>query len=147
MIKNCISCNTVFETDINKKVSCSRACSQKWRRDNVYGDKYTIKHRGTSPRNFLLSLSKKKFERRDLDIEFLLYLYSKQKGLCAISGVEMTHLTGAGRVPTNISIDRIDSNKGYTQDNVQLVCRQVNIMKAELSLEDLKRWCSNILDN
>lgn len=147
MIKACISCGAVFETDIGRKVSCSRACSQKWRRDNVYGDKYTIKHRGATPRNFLLSLSKKKGERRNLSIEFLLNLYNKQQGLCAISGVKMTHLTGNGRVPTNISIDRIDSNKGYDEDNVQLVCRQVNIMKSELSLEELKSWCSNILNN
>lgn len=147
MIKTCISCQSIFETNVNKKVSCSRACSQKWRRDNIYGDKYTIKHRGASPRNFLLSLSKKKLERRDLTIDFLLYLYERQKGLCAISGIEMTHITGSGRIPTNISIDRIDSNKGYDENNVQLVCRQVNIMKSELSLDELKQWCFSIVNS
>lgn len=144
MIKCCINCGVEFTTDIEKKVSCSRKCSQKWRRDNIYHDKYTIRYRGSSPRNFLQSLSKKKCERRNLTLDFLLELYNRQNGQCAISGVTMTYITGSGRVPTNISIDRIDSDKGYEEENVQLVCRQVNIMKSELSLEELQSWCKLI---
>ena len=34
-----------------------------------------------------------------------------------------------------MSIDRIDPTKGYTEDNVQLVCAQVNMMKSDMSLE------------
>jgi len=38
----------------------------------------------------------------------------------------MTYEMDAGRVYTNISIDQIEQGKGYTEDNVQLVCMAVN---------------------
>jgi hypothetical protein len=57
----------------------------------------------------------------------------------------MTYLAGSGRINTNISIDRIDSSKGYLRDNVQFVCDVVNRMKQDMSQGDLENWCSLIL--
>lgn len=59
----------------------------------------------------------------------------------------MTYYKGKGRVPTNLSIDRIDSALPYTKSNVQLVCYQVNLMKSELSQSQLLYWCERILKN
>lgn len=73
-------------------------------------------------------------------------LYAKQEGRCALSGRIMTYQTGLGRIPTNLSIDRIDSQIGYELSNIQLVCIQANKMKAELSSEDLTSWCEDIVD-
>lgn len=146
MIKICINCLISFETDIEKKVACTRKCSQNYRHRVVYKDRYTVAHRSLNPRNFLNSLRKKKAERRDLDIDFLMDLYEKQGGKCAISGRGMTYQTGAGRIPTNMSIDRIDSKIGYELDNIQLVCIQANKMKAELSGDELREWCGDILE-
>lgn len=83
----------------------------------------------------------------DIDIEYLISLYYKQQGKCALSGIPMTSVKGKGRHNTNISIDRIDSMKGYTKDNVQLVCSHVNMMKSNLSLEQLLYFCENIIKN
>lgn len=74
-------------------------------------------------------------------------LYEDQDGKCALSGYNMTYITGQGRVPTNISIDRIDSNMGYVEGNIQLVCRQSNVMKMELTMEQLAEWCEAIATN
>lgn len=46
---------------------------------------------------------------------------------------------------TNVSIDRIDSSIGYKEDNIQLVCHIVNLMKHDLSIEELKTWCKRII--
>lgn len=46
-----------------------------------------------------------------------------------------------------MSIDRIDPNKGYTKDNVQLVCAQVNMMKSDMSLEELYMFCEAMIKN
>lgn len=73
-------------------------------------------------------------------------LWDKQKGLCALSKIPMTFLKGSGKVPTNISLDRIDSSLPYTIDNVQLVCVQVNYMKNDLNKEQFLYWCKEILD-
>lgn len=83
----------------------------------------------------------------DIDYKFLYELYQKQQGKCAISGLPMTYYVGSGRNHYNISIDRIDSTKGYTKDNVQLVCAQVNMMKAEMTMEELYIFCESIINN
>jgi hypothetical protein len=44
------------------------------------------------------------------------------------------------------SLDRIDSTKGYSKDNIQIVCAQVNLMKHELTINELKFWCEKILE-
>lgn len=58
----------------------------------------------------------------------------------------MTYQAGAGRVRTNISIDRIDSSKGYVRGNVQFVCDVVNRMKADMHVTELQYWCKKILE-
>lgn len=83
----------------------------------------------------------------DIDLEFLIDLYNKQSGLCALTNLQMSTIVGKGKHSTNISIDRIDSNKGYTKDNIQLVCAYVNIMKSDKSIEELKYFCQCILNN
>lgn len=45
------------------------------------------------------------------------------------------------------SIDRIDSTKGYTKDNVWVISRRANLMKNDATVEDLKRfakWAINL---
>ena len=43
------------------------------------------------------------------------------------------------------TIDRIDNNKGYTKDNIQVISKKANSMKNSASLEELKIFCKNIL--
>lgn len=67
-------------------------------------------------------------------IEFLKKQYQKQKGLCAISGMPMELKIGE-HVENKCSIDRIDSNKGYTVRNIQLTTWWANQMKMDTSME------------
>ena len=72
----------------------------------------------------------------------------KEYGLiCPLSGQEMTYVQGLGVIQTNISIDRIDSDKDYEKGNVQFICRRVNSMKQEFSKEDLVFWSRAITVN
>jgi hypothetical protein len=105
-----------------------------------------FKWRGANYRNFLMSLRTKIAYRRDLDIDFLCKLYEDQKGLCAISGRELTFICGNGVISTNISIDRIKPLEDYTEENVRLVCRQANTMKQRFSDEELADWCRDIVE-
>ena len=70
----------------------------------------------------------------ELDYDYLLSLYKKQKGLSAISGIKMDHQFNK---LTTMSVDRIDSSKGYIPGNVQLVCQWENLAKKQFSNKEM----------
>jgi len=93
------------------------------------------------------SVRRQAFYGDALDVNYLMTLYTQQSGRCAISGVQMTHIFGAGRQPTNASIDRINCQLGYIKGNVRLVCSIVNTMRSDLDDEELVEWARLILNN
>ena len=99
-----------------------------------------------NPKAYIMHLVAKP-TRKHLDIDSMLALLEKQKGLCAITGVEMTFIKRKDgvKIHTNLSIDQISAGKGYSLDNIQFVCAVVNIMKTTLSMNDLKWWCDKVV--
>lgn len=80
--------------------------------------------------------AKKKNLFTNLTLQYLKELWNKQDGKCALTGFPMTYyLYNGKRNPYNISIDRINPNKGYEIGNIQLVCSMANMMKGELDME------------
>lgn len=139
---NCLTCGVEIAPPRTKYCSNKCKCKDHQRKRS---NKDTLAYYSRTPRNFFQSLLQKKAkERQLLDLDFLQDLWEKQKGLCAITGIPMTHLRGHGRVQTNVSIDRIDSTIGYEKDNIQLVCHIVNIMKQDLTIEELSLWSERI---
>ena len=93
-----------------------------------------------------------------MKVEDWFAIYDAQGGKCALSGIEMTftydknHPTVNASAkyikwPYNLSPDQIDAGKGYVRGNVQFVCAQVNMMKAELSIEALVHISRKIADH
>ena len=65
--------------------------------------------------------------------EFAWQLYLKQKQKCAYSGIELTFTRKWDeRSYQTASLDRIDSSKGYTEDNVQWVHKDIQRLKWDL---------------
>ena len=75
----------------------------------------------------------------------MLELMEKQNHKCALTGLELTTTWGKGEVDTNASVDRMDNDRGYTRDNIRLVCRRANTMRGTLTDEDFIRWCSLVI--
>lgn len=82
----------------------------------------------------------------NLTLDYIKYLYNKQNGLCAISGIPMTYRYIDNSIDTGISVDKIDPCKGYVMGNVQLVCWAVNRMKWNMDLKKLLYFCRNIVE-
>jgi len=61
----------------------------------------------------------------DIDFNFLIDLYNQQKGLCAYSGLPLKFGTYL-QFNWVASLERLDVTKGYTKDNVCLVCIEFN---------------------
>jgi hypothetical protein len=68
-------------------------------------------------------------------------LWIDQEGQCALSGLP---LSIEANQSTTVSLDRIDSTKGYMRGNLQLVTAVVNRMKQEFSQEDFLQMCETI---
>ena len=79
--------------------------------------------------------------------EDLLDVWNEQQGLCKISKIPMTYELDSGRVYTNISIDQIEPGKGYTLDNIQLVCSAVNQLKSNWNMDTVLYICKSIIEN
>jgi hypothetical protein len=71
-------------------------------------------------------------------------LFKKQNGKCAFSGIDIYFGKRVTKDETTASLDRKDSSKGYTLDNVQWVHKEINRMKGQLSDTELRTWCTLI---
>ncbi len=75
-------------------------------------------------------------------------LYVKQGSRCALTGLPIgisNTIKGDWHGETTASLDRIDSRKGYTRDNVQWVHKWINKMKWELDQEQFITLCEAVV--
>jgi hypothetical protein len=123
----CRICRNSYRADIRSTLDGYLNEMGRWRKNSKY--------------------SRKIDESYNLTFEEKKNLWEKQKGLCALTGMPMTHIRGKGHVMTNASIDRIDSSKGYEINNVQLLMWCVNRGKGEMSTTDFLTMCINVVKN
>lgn len=83
----------------------------------------------------------------DITAEDVWKQYIKQNRKCSLSGLDI-HFQKENfhrlRYLQTASLDRINSSKGYTIDNIQIVHKDVNIMKQNFSEEYFINICFNI---
>jgi hypothetical protein len=132
----CKQCVSKLQADYHKKT---------WGPDKL---QFTAYKRTKTTRSFLSYLRSKAIQRSGncISIDALETLWFSQKGKCALTGWEMTMELGKGSIPTNCSIDRIDSCLGYEPGNVQLVCRAANVAKNNLSPSDFVNLCKAVVE-
>lgn len=129
----CRSCDNTYQ--VNRRNKNKEATLQ-------YGREYQSRRR----QNFeyrlkmLLNASKQraalKNREHTLTLEDIKELYPKD-GKCPVFGFDL-EFNSAGFRETSPSIDRIDSTKGYTRDNVQIISWKANRLKAYATVEDLE---------
>lgn len=85
----------------------------------------------------------------EITTQDIIDMYKKQNGKCALTQKEMTYKAYVRTKEEqhimnkkNISVDRIDSSKGYTKDNIQLVCAIINRMKTDMTNDEFEEWCN-----
>lgn len=87
-------------------------------------------------------LRSKEFDPK-VDWEYLYDLWVNQNGECAYSGMP---LSIEANHPHSVSLDRVDSSKGYIVGNLQLLSWTVNKMKMDLDEEDFLLVCLMIAE-
>ena len=86
-----------------------------------------------------LSRSEQSGIEHNIDTQYIKELFRQQGGLCFYSGVEM--ITSGS---SSVSIDRIDSEGGYTKGNVVLCTAAINKMKNAYSMETFIDVCGKV---
>ena len=64
--------------------------------------------------------------------------------MCPILEVPLEFGT-KGNYEYSPSIDRIDNSKGYIKGNIQIISKKANSMKNSASLDELRKFCKNVL--
>jgi len=147
MLKLCKDCqipitksNAYADRGEKLRARC-KDCDKKYRATQAGLDQYSYMDKLFSKLRYEVQSGTRRTSRADLTWHInqahLYNLYHKQEGKCALSGQQMTWLTGQGKVDTNISLDRIDPEKGYEPDNIQLITYRCNIMKHDLKEDAL----------
>lgn len=86
----------------------------------------------------------------NLSKQFLWNLFLKQNRKCALSGIDISFTKSSleeARKNTSASLDRINSAKGYTEDNVRWIHKDINKMKSNYSDEYFLYICQRIVSD
>jgi hypothetical protein len=85
---------------------------------------------------------------KKLNLEFGLtkkWLLDNAPTHCPLLGIELSY-TAETSTPNCASIDRINSLKGYTQDNCKIISFKANRMKSNATLEEIEILARNLRD-
>jgi hypothetical protein len=150
------------ENEFNRRGYTIRACLQcmKWKpiedfmkggKSSKYCNDCSNKSKPTVGmsvlRSRVLSSLKRAFkeyrnmEPPDITLSYMENLFIEQNGLCALTGRRLILEKGIDA----ISIDRIDSTKGYVKGNVRWTTRQANIAKSNYTDTEFLELCRDVL--
>jgi hypothetical protein len=75
----------------------------------------------------------------NIDLDYLRTLYHKQDGKCYYTGTELTFRPNES---ATLSLDRVDSTRGYVKGNLVFCTWEVNSMKQDMSMDRFIELCS-----
>lgn len=102
--------------------------------------------------NKVFHSTKKSAKQKELDhsvtTEYLETLFMGCQGFCPITGIKLDTDSGtiAVRNPRGISLDRIDSTKGYVPGNVRIVSTWYNNAKGAWDDEFVQQMAQRMID-
>lgn len=89
--------------------------------------------------------AKNKKREFSISIEYLNNLLIIQNHKCKLSGLPIK--IGNAVEETTASLDRIDSSKGYTENNIQWVHKDINHMKSDFKQSRFQELCKLVAKN
>lgn len=146
--KECPICSFKFFPNSGSHKYCSDNCKTKGR--HQLGKTTTsaqYKNISGNWDRYFNRLLQKAFRRGQLTKGLLKEQLTLQKGLCALSGIELTCWLESGRrFKTNASIDRIRPGEPYSIDNIQLICSALNSWRGDTELKEFVWFCKQVTE-
>lgn len=148
----CVICGEI-NTDLfysSRKNKCKSCISDNYK-NNIDKEEYIDKQRVWRSNNILhyrVESARHRAKRNKLDFqltdEIVKNKIKEQNGLCYISKQPLSYNENDWN---SLSLDRLDSNKGYTIENTIIVTKFVNNSKNNLSLDDYIKLIKLVCDN
>lgn len=79
----------------------------------------------------------------EITMEDIWNQYLKQNKKCMLTG-QLIQFSGNLNLKNKASVDRIDSSKGYTKDNIQILDKDINIMKLKFNQQYFISLCNKV---
>lgn len=129
----CKDCDTSYQAERRNKnpektLEYSRTYQKNKRKDYNYRLQMLI--------NASKQRAKNKDREHNISVEDIKKIFP-QDGCCPIFGMKL-EFNSAGFRENSPSIDRIDSTKGYTPDNIQIISWKANRIKGYASVQELE---------
>jgi hypothetical protein len=132
---------------IAKVLKCCRSTVYKRKKELFLKRKEKPQHAHIP--NYVYIRLKKGAEYRKIDFEItkddIWGLFIKQNRKCALTGCDIIFSKIKGE--TTASVDRIDSKKIYTLDNIQIVHKDINRLKMAFPVDVFISMCKKVSDN
>lgn len=127
------------------KIYCSSKCRRKqWARDNTGKNPKLKLEKRVIKRDWLRNTPELKIlhyarqRAREKGIEFSIVLDDIEiPKLCPLLSIPLEHGPGKCR-QSSPSLDRIDSKRGYTQDNIWIISHKANTIKSDCCINELR---------
>lgn len=166
--KYCIKCNCALTSEnwneyakknyINKCKNCLKEEKKIQARKKYSENSILLKERNIKYKKRLLKENPKKYKcqqmynsakkrAKEKGLEFDIsseFLYSIAPDKCPILDKEIKYQCNS-KDKYSASLDRIDSSKGYTKDNVQIISYLANLMKNNSTIEEQIKFAKYIL--
>ena len=146
--KACVVCTTEFVPKSGASRFCSAKCKGKWPYiTGVMSTENQYRKISGNWRRYCARLLYYGGRKRDaLTVQILLDKLATQDYKCALTGVALTcDLQNGVKNRTNASVDRIIAGGPYTEDNIQMVCKAVNMWRCDLPVADFIEWCRKVV--
>lgn len=93
--------------------------------------------------------AKRRNNKFNITPEYAWKIYLKQNKKCIFTGIDLLFPTGGKSTfkDANISLDRINSDKGYIIGNIQWVYKDINMMKWAKTNEEFIKTCKLVAKN
>jgi len=132
----------------NKNKKIINNINDKYKKDNKLT--ISIKNRNyriTNIEKVLFNKAKDRAKRKsilfDITLDDIKNIMPKDN-ICPFLGIKMCVSLGSGPSNNSFSLDRINSNKGYTKENIQIISNKANTSKNNITLNQYKIIVNNL---
>lgn len=124
----------------NGKTNSCKACCKRGDISNFIHSKFENTVRGLPTR--------KKVRQMEFNIteKYIEELYQNNH-ICTYTGIDLSYNSNLNVKDNFLSLDRIDSDKGYIEGNVQFVHKDINMMKGSLPHDKFIELCILVANN